>query len=400
MLEGIRVIEMATMIAAPAAAGMLSEWGADVIKIEPHRGDGMRGGPGSALGSTNFDIHNRGKRVIALETRFPESREIVLKLVSDADVFITNILPGQLEKLRLDFEDLHALNPRLVYGQVTGFGRVGPQRDRPAMDNAGFWARGGGTALLTVKGLDPIPQRQSVGDRITSLGATAGILCALVEAQRTGKGRLVDTSLLRSGIWTFGTDIANQIIRGRVGSSKRRHEAVMPLSNFFKTKDEKWVLIHTGLEALAPAVGREDLLEDPRFSGPGAMREHGTELVDALDPTFAERTRAEWQQILDAAGVICEPVQRPGDIIEDPQAQAAGCFVEVPSPYGEEGSRREPAAPPAFYNDDGSWADGPRGPSPRIGQHTVEILRELGYADADITALRDKGVLLKELEIA
>ena len=236
MLSDLKVVELATMVAAPAAAGLLADWGAQVIKIEPHSGDPMRGGPGSPLGSINFDLHNRNKRSIALNTSAPDTRGVILKLVEAADVFITNMLPQQLEKLRLDWEALHSVNPRLVYGAVSSFGRTGPDKDRGATDNLGFWARAGGTGLLTVDGQDPLPIRQSVGDRITGALACAGILAATVSAERTGIGRFVDTSLLSAGMWSFSTDIANQMNRGRTAPSRGRRHAVMPLANYFKTK--------------------------------------------------------------------------------------------------------------------------------------------------------------------
>src|SRR5271170_6550812 len=139
MLQGLKVVELASMVAAPAAAGLLADWGAEVVKIESHAGDPMRGRPGSPLGGINFDMHNRGKRDIALNTNAPDTREVILKLVADADLFVTNMLPDQLAKLRLDWETLHKVNPRMVYGAVSSFGRVGPDKDRGATDNLGFW---------------------------------------------------------------------------------------------------------------------------------------------------------------------------------------------------------------------------------------------------------------------
>lgn len=393
MLEGIRVIELATMVAAPAATGLLAEWGADVIKIEPHTGDPMRG-RGGVLGSTNYDLHSRGKRSIALDTKSPDTRDIILRLVKDADIFVTNMLPGQLKKRKLDWDDLRAVNPKLVYGNVTSFGRLGPDRDRPAMDNAGFWARAGGTMLMTVKGNDPIPNRQSVGDRITGLSMCSGILAALIEAQRTGKGRLVEASLLRSSIWTFGTDITNAMQRGRIATSKPRHGAVMPLSNFFKTRDDKWILIHTQIDLAAKALDLPDLVNDDRFATPQLMRENGPALVDIVDAEFAKRDFAEWRDRLEEYGVIWEPAQTAMDVIEDPQAIAAGCFVDVPKPGGEPGTQREVANPPTFFNDDGTWEDGPQGYAPDIGEHTLEILSQYGYNDEDVDRFRASGAIV------
>lgn len=395
MLENLRVIEFSTMVAAPAAAGLLAEWGADVIKIEPHTGDPMRG-TGGPLGSTNFDLHNRGKRSIALSTSAPNTHEIILRLVQDADLFITNLLPGQLQKLQLDYEHLAEHNPRMVYGEISSFSRQGPDRDRPATDNLGFWARGGGTGLITLKGQDPIPIRQSVGDRITGLSACVGILVALMDAQRTGRGRLVDTSLLRSAVWTFGTDVTNQLIKGRVGSSKGRHEQVMPLANYFKTQDGRWLQLHTSIALLGPALGKPELARDPRWGDPASARKNGAALVDIVDALFAGLTFDDAKQKLDAAGIRWEPVQTMAELVADPQAEAAGCFVEVPVGSGLQSDaqkvQRQAASPPTFY-EDGEPIPATPGKSPAIGEHTRDILLELGYSDETIGQFAENGTI-------
>lgn len=379
------------MVAGPAAGGLLADWGARVIKIEPHSGDPMRGG-GGPLGSTNFDLHNRGKQSIALNMKSPHSREVILRLVEQADLFITNMLPAQLEKLALDYANLAEVNPRLVYGEISSFSRQGPDRDRPATDNLGFWARGGGTALLTVKGQDPLPIRQSVGDRITGLSAALGMLAALLEASRTGKGRLVDTSLLRTATWTFGTDVTNQLTRGRVGTSRGRREQVMPLSNYFKTGDDRWIQLHTTIDQLAPALDRPELAEDPRWSDFQAARKHGGELVDVVDEIFAGFTYAEITPKLEAGGIRWEPVQTTRELVEDPQAQAAGCFVEVPHPTEDGEVQMQVASPPTFYENDAPLAEALRRP-PHVGEHTGLVLAELGYDADDMRRFAESGAI-------
>jgi crotonobetainyl-CoA:carnitine CoA-transferase CaiB-like acyl-CoA transferase len=391
VLEGLRVIEFATMVAAPAAAGLLADWGASVIKIEPHGGDPMRGS-GGPLGSTNFDLHNRGKRSIALNTSSPDTRDIILRLVADADLFVTNVLPGQLQKLRLDYEHLATVNPRIVYGEISSFSRQGPDRDRPATDNLGFWARGGGTALLTLKDQDPLPIRQSVGDRITGLSACVGMLAALLEARATGKGRLVDTSLLRSAVWTFGTDVTNQLVTGRVGTSRGRREQVMPLANYFKTRDGRWLQIHTTMQQLAPALGRPELADDPRWADFRSAREHCAELVDLVDQLFAALPFEEATRLLEAGDIRWEPVQTAAQLVDDPQAHAAGCFVDVPHPTEAKSVQKQVASPPTFYE-----GNKPLTPSvgrpPRIGEHTRDVLLESGYSEADLERFRANGTI-------
>ncbi|MBV9995252.1 MAG: CoA transferase [Caulobacteraceae bacterium] len=393
MLEGLRVIEFGSMVAAPAATCLLADWGADVIKIESHQGDPMRGGRSSALGSTNFDLHNRGKRDIALNTAAPDTRDIILRLVKDADIFVTNVLQGQLAKLKLDYETLHPLNPRMVYGVVSSFGQEGPDRNRGATDNLGFWARGGGTALLTIEGEDPLPFRQSVGDRITGISACAAILAALTAARVTGEGRFIDTSLLANGLWAFGTDVCNQLNTGRVVPSRGRHRAAMALANNFKTRDGRWIQYHDNLENLARAFERPDLAADPRFAGPRPPREHQTALIDIVDGIFAQYDLAEARRKLDAVGARHEPVQRVVDVVEDPQAIANGRFVEVMAPQGP---IRQVANPWSVF-EDGRPVRRPMGPVPKVGEHTVGILQEIGYGEADIARMRVNGTILPDV---
>jgi len=390
MLEDLKIVELATMIAAPTAAVFLADWGAQVIKIEPHRGDPMRGGPGSALGSINYDLANRNKRSIALDTSTADTREIILKLVATADIFITNMLSDQLEKLDLTWETLHPLNPRMVYGAVSSFGRTGPDKNRGATDNLGFWARGGGTGLLTVQGQDPLPIRQSVGDRITGVVACAGILAATLEAQRSGRGRFVDTSLLAAGMFAFSTDIANQMNRGRTATSKGRHGAVMPLSNYFKTRDGRWVQLHTSLSQLAPALGRPELADDPRFAGPGTGKDDNAALVDIVDALIAGFDYADLAERFDGAGVRWEPVNTPATLAEDVQVLATGRLMQV------DDGQWQVASPWTMVDEHGEVRQ-LTGAPPALGAHTVEILQELGYGEADVSRMRANGTILPDV---
>jgi crotonobetainyl-CoA:carnitine CoA-transferase CaiB-like acyl-CoA transferase len=390
MLSHLKVVELATMVAAPAAAGLLADYGAQVIKIEPHRGDPMRGAPGSPLGSINFDLHNRNKRSIALSTGVPESRDVILRLVLRSDVFITNMLPDQLQKLRLDWETLHALHGRLVYGSVSSFGQGGPHKNRGATDNLGFWARAGGTGLLTVEGQDPLPIRQSVGDRFTGALACAGILAGVVQAQSTGIGVFVDTSLLSAGMWAFSTDVANYMNKGRTTPSKSRREAVMPLANYFRTRDGRWIQVHTTIAQLAPALGQPELAEDPRFTG-RASRDHNGTLVDIIDALVGQSDYDDLAGRFEAASVRYEPVNAPAELARDPQVVATERLVEI----GEKENRHWQVANPWTVVMDGGQQRQADSSSPGIGEHTREILAELKYSEADIARMEASGVILR-----
>lgn len=389
MLEGIRVIEYATYMAAPGAGGILADWGAEVIKIEPPGGDPIRKffkSIGTDIQDNPvFDFDNRGKKSIIVDTSTEHGQDIVRKLAETADVFLTNVRPGGLDRSGLDHQSLSADNPKLVYCSLTGYGLTGPDADRPGFDVASFWSRTGVAALTVPKGQEPFALRTAFGDHTTSMAAAAGICAALVEAGRTGKGRLVEASLLRAGLYAMGSDVAIQLFFGRIGSTKGRHEQIQPLMNFFRTKDDHWLCIvsrqgDVDWAPLCRAVGREDLIEDERFTKAKARRANNVELVDILDEAFAKYTKEEMSARLDENVLAWAPVQTLAEVVKDPQAIAAGAFVDTPSARGDGTTYKAPASPVRFPGAD----DGPKGPSPAMGQHTRDILASLGYSQSAI----------------
>lgn len=390
MLEGLRVVELATYIAAPGAAGIMADWGADVIKVESPEGDPMRRFF-DTIGSDQdanpvFDLDNRGKRAVVLDIRSDLGREALKALVATADVFLTNVRPAALARAGLDFEALKAVNPRLIYASLTGYGLTGPDADKPGMDVAAFWSRAGVGAITAPKGSEPFPIRTGMGDHVTSLATVSAILAAVFERQRTGEGRLVETSLLRTGVYAIGSDMAIQLRLGKLASTRGRREAVQPLANFYKTADGRWICLlprqgSVDWPRIAAAAGRPDLVDDPRFSSAKARREHGEVLVDILDAAFGAMTLAEAAKALDASDITWAPYQTPRELAQDPQAEAAGCFVETPD--GRGGTFRAPAAPARFP---GAY-DGPRGPAPALGADTAAVFRELGWDEEKVAAL-------------
>lgn len=394
MLEGLKVVELATYIAAPGAGGVMADWGAEVVKIEPPRGDPMRQFF-DTLGSDQdnnpvFELDNRGKRGVVLDIAKPEGREAALKLVRGADIFLTNVRPQALKRAGLDWETLQAENPRLIYCSLTGYGLQGPDADKPGMDVASFWSRAGVGAITAPKGVDPFPIRTGMGDHICSLATVSAILAAVYERGATGKGRLVETSLMRAGVYAIGSDMAIQLRLGKLASTRPREQAVQPLANFFRTGDGRWIniLVRQGgadWPAIAKAADCERLLDDPRFASSRLRRENGAALVAELDAGFAALPYAEIAKRLDAADVTWAPYQTPREVIDDPQALAAGCFVDTPDHTGA--TFRAPAGPARFPGAD----DGPKGPAPRLGEHTGEVLAELGYSAAQIEAMKVAG---------
>lgn len=394
MLEGLKIVEYATYIAAPGAGGIMADWGADVIKVEPPGGDPIRLFF-SSLGVDEtmnpvFDMDNRGKRGIILDTAQPGGRNALLKLIESADIFLTNVRPGGLQRAGLDHTAVLKRHPKLIYASLTGYGLEGPDADRPGMDSAAFWARSGLAAMFRPKGGDPVQLRTAFGDHVASLAIVSAVLAALHERRTTGKGRLVDASLLRVAHYVGGSDFAIQHTRGRIASNRPRKDAPNPLINYFQTADKRWISLlqrqgEKDWPKLARALKVEHLVADPRFANGRARRENGADLVALLDEAFGAGSLDDIAAALDAEEMIWAPVLTPAEAIADPQAIAAGCVVQTPKHDG--GTMPAPAAPVRFPGAD----DGPKGPSPRAGEHTRAVLGEAGYSATEIDAMYASG---------
>jgi crotonobetainyl-CoA:carnitine CoA-transferase CaiB-like acyl-CoA transferase len=385
-------------MAAPGAGSILSDWGADVIKVEPPGGDPIRkffATIGSDIEDNPvFDFDNRGKKSIVVDTRTEEGNAIVRKLAAEADVFLTNVRPGGLERSGLDYDSLAASNPKLVYASLTGYGLEGPDADRPGFDIASFWSRSGVARLTIPKGEEIFPIRTAFGDHTTSMSTAAGICAALVEAGKTGKGRLVESSLFRSALYAMGSDFAITLFFGRNGSTKSRHEQIVPIMNFFKTKDDHWLCLvaRQGESDWAPicrAIDREDLIDDERFNTAKGRRKNAHDCVTIIDEGFAKYTKDEMAQRLDDQVLAWAPVQTLAEVAEDPQAKASGAIVQVPSAKGDGSTFSSPASPVRFRGAD----DGPKGPSPAMGEHTRDVLKSIGYSAEDIDAALSAGTV-------
>lgn len=393
LLKGVKVIEHATYFAAPGAGGILSDWGADVIKIEPPGGDPVRSNfptKGSdkehLTDNPAFDSDNRGKKSIVVDARTEEGREIIRKLADTADVFLTNVRPGGIERSGLSYDILSKRNPKLVYCALTGYGLEGPDANAPGFDVASFWSRSGLARLTAPKGSELFPVRTASGDHTTSIAAVAAINAALIQALKTGKGQLVDVSLLRTGLYTLHTDLAIQLFFGRIASTRPRAEAYNPLTNFFRTKDDAWICIvaragKADLPRMARAFDLPGIDTDPRFQDGRSRRDNAAEITAMFDAAFARFTKDEIAVRLTAEEIAWAPAQTLADVAVDPQVHAAGGIVQTPGKDGV-GSFASPASPAKFHGVD----DGPKGPGPRLGEHTRDVLASLGYSEAEIEA--------------
>lgn len=396
-MDGIRVVELGVWVAGPAAGGVLADWGADVVKIEPPGlGDPARSFS-SMLGADLpfnpiFENDNRSKRSIVIDLQQPDGRELALSLIDGADVFVTNVRQAALRRLGLDPAALIARNPRLVYGAITGYGLTGPDADRAAYDIAGFWARSGIAAALTSPGNHPPFQRGGMGDHTAGMNLAGGISAALYAREKSGQGQLVATSLLRTGLYTLSFDLSVAVRFGvNVGAADRKSMG-NPAINCYRDRDDRWFWI-VGLEGerhwppLARAAGHPEWIDDPRFSKPAERAANAPVLISLLDEIFATKTREEWGEIFDAEEDLWwAPVQTAEEVLADAQVHAAGGFVDVPD---GDTTTKLPATPVDF--DATPWQ--PRAMAPEHGAHTDEILAELGRNAEQIASLRKRDVI-------
>lgn len=355
MLNGIRVVELASYVAGPGACGLLADWGAEVIKVEPPAGDPFRQFFGSIgrddVENRVFDADNRGKRSIALDLTQPEDAEVLRRLVATADVFVTNTRPASLERLGIGWEQLRAIKPDLIFANFTGYGTTGPEADKPGFDITAFWARSGLCALTTVKGEDPAPLRTGIGDHMAAMGLVSGVMAALFHRERSGEGQKIETSLLRMGVYAASCEHAIQLQMNKLASTKSRPEAVNPLNNFFRTADGQWLVMvprqgSGDWPRVARALGHAEWVEDPRFGSIRDRRANGGALVALMDAAFGAMTWEEAQAALEGEKLIFGPVQSVAQATQDPQALAAGCYVDVAGPDGR--TIRLPATPIDF----------------------------------------------------
>jgi crotonobetainyl-CoA:carnitine CoA-transferase CaiB-like acyl-CoA transferase len=379
-MEGVNVVELGVWVAGPATGGILADWGADVIKIEPPTGD-----PGRLFGrmlgldvdtSPPFEMDNRSKRSIVLDLATEDGRTAALELISGADVFVTNLRPGALRRRGLDFESVAPGNARLVYGLITGYGETGPDADRAAYDVAAFWSRGGLAHLLTRPGDTPPFQRGGMGDHTAGMTLAAAICAALLARDRTGTGQLVTTSLYRQGAYTVSFDLNTYLMSGQPIAIGQRESMGNPCMNNYAAGDGRrfWIV---GLEAdrhwpaLCRAVGHTDWLTDPRFSSARSRAVNAVELIGELDQIFATKPLDEWAEIFTReSDFFWSPVNSIEDVIADEQFHAAGGMVDVPD---GQGAVPMVATPADFHGT--PWA--PRSAAPKLGEHTDEILAEL-----------------------
>ena len=378
-LAGIRVVELAVWVAGPAAGGIMADWGADVIKVEPPSGDPQRAvfaslGVRSDIPAPPFEVDNRGKRSVVLDLRTDDGLAALDRLLATADVFVTNLRIGALERLGLDHDAVVARHPRLVYGLVTGYGHHGEERDRAGYDIGAYWARSGLAHTMVPPGELPPASRSGMGDHHTGMSLAMGVMAKLLERERTGSGGFVTTSLLRTGMYSIAWDMGIHLRFGKRHPTTGREEAGAPLINSYVSAEGHgfWLICLEGdrhWPNVLASIGREDLADDERFATGRDRARNASALIAEFDAAFGRFTMDELCERFDAHDVWWAPVQSIPEVIDDPQAQHG--FVDMTPHEGEE-AYRAVATPVDF---DGHTHS--PGPVPRLGEHTDEVLAEL-----------------------
>jgi crotonobetainyl-CoA:carnitine CoA-transferase CaiB-like acyl-CoA transferase len=397
-LDGVKVVEITMFQQGPVAGMRLGDLGADVIKVEPKEGDPARGfmkiiGTQAGLKGRNyyFENNNRNKRSIVIDLKTERGMELFLKLIDDADVFLNNMSIEAPKKMGIGPDVLLKRNPRLIYAQASGWGRKGPDANSYSFDYTGI-ARSGLMMSCGERGGPPAQILPGMGDELGGLICAWGVTAALYAREKTGKGQLVDTSLMGSLIALLGLIMAAPAILGKEFPREVRAEAGNPIYNHYKCKDDKWLaLAHLQPDRywgnVCKAMDMLELQNDERYNSIEARGEHAKELIKIMDEKFASRERDEWLKILRDNGCICTSVQSPIEVSNDVQAIENNYFVNVDHPVW--GKIKVVGFPWDFSGTPAAW----RREAPEFGQHTEEILLEMGYTWEDIAKLKEEKVI-------
>lgn len=398
ILSGVRVLEIATFVFGPGATVIMADFGADVIKIEaPGIGDPYR----YVHKSPPFVAHdfayfwqqdNRNKRSVALDMKHPEGREILMQLVRQADVLVTNFPPNVLARLKIRYEDLKPENEKLIYAQITGYGESGPDANKPGYDATAYWARTGLMDMVRTAESDPAMSTPAMGDNPSAMTMFAGVMTALYQRERTGRGSKVSSSLMANGLWAASGPMCGLLAGAPPMTRSSCRTPRNALLNHYQTRDERWLLLiilqeEKNWPPFAAAIDREDLLHDARFSEKEARHANALELAKIIDPIFKSQDYAFWEKRLNEYTVTFSLVQTFEEAASDPQALLNGMIVDV---EGHTYGRGQAISTPF-------WVQGsdkvPAKIGPELGANGPQVLRELGYDEAAIKRMIGDGVI-------
>jgi len=402
IFSGLKVVDLASFIAGPSAAVILSDFGADVIKVEPPSGDFWRHGhqiPPQPQASDPYPWHlaNRNKRGITLDMKSPRALPVLERLVKWADVLIVNTPHPARKRLKLEYDDVVQWNRRLIYADVTGFGEKGPDADLPGFDITAYWARSGLLSMTRDAGAPPTWPVAGSGDNATAVGLYSAIVTALYRRERTGQGSYVTTSLLAEGVWSASVSIQAALSGAKFFGLHDRKNPANAALNVYRSADDTWfVLIVTPdkLTAVANAIGRADLLTDPRFSEPAKLMQNMPQLTAILDEVFGAQPMAHWYEAFNSVHVPFGAVRGPQEVIDDPQLRMNEIVVPL---EGAGGKLTSTVSSPIQVH---GVTKVPAKRAPSLGENNEEVLKELGFSASEISALLSNGAVRKPKEAA
>ena len=402
IFSGLKVVDFASFIAGPSAAVILSDFGADVLKVEPPAGELWRVGhkiPPQPQAKDAYPWHlaNRNKRGMTLDLKSPSAKQVLERLVKWADVLIVNTPHPARKKLGLEYEDVVGWNPRLIYADLTGFGEKGPDANLPGFDITSYWARSGLLSMTRDAGAAPTWPVAGSGDNASAVGLYSAIVTALYRRERTGKGSHVTTSLLAEGIWSASVSIQAALCDAKFFGLHDRKNPANAAMNVYRSADDTWfVLLVTPdkLAAVAKAIDRTDLLTDPRFSDPAKLVQNMSQLTAILDEVFSSEPMSHWYEVFNGVHVTFGAVRGPQEVINDPQLRANEIVVPL---EGAGGKLTLTVSSPIQVH--GVTKTAARR-APELGEHNDEILKDLGFDAKTIDSLRVSGAVPKTKEPA
>jgi crotonobetainyl-CoA:carnitine CoA-transferase CaiB-like acyl-CoA transferase len=397
IFSGLKVVDLASFIAGPSAAVILSDFGAEVIKVEPPSGDLWRHGhqiPPQPQAKEPYPWHlaNRNKRGMTLDLKSPSAQQVLEKLVRWADVLIVNTPHPARKKLHLEYDDVVRWNPRLIYADLTGFGEKGPDAELPGFDITAYWARSGLLSMTRDAGASPTWPVAGSGDNATAVGLYSAIVTALYRRERTNQGAYVTTSLLAEGVWSASVSIQAALCGAKFYGLHDRKNPANAAMNVYRAADDTWfVLLVTPdkLMDVAKAIGRPDLLTDPRFSDPAKLAANRPQLTAILDEVFGAQPMAHWYEVFNGVHVTFGAVRGPQEVIEDPQLRLNDIVVPL---EGAGGKLTSTISSPIQVH---GVVKVPAKRAPDIGEHNEELLKQLGFSAAEIDGLRASGAVPK-----
>ncbi|MBE0582564.1 MAG: CoA transferase [Desulfofustis sp.] len=400
-LEGIKVIEVGGAFAMPLAGMLMGSWGAEVIHVEPpKRGDlqryllaaGMAGWARPHQVNYIWEHVDRNKKSLTVNLGSPEGQQIIHDLVAGGDVFLNNLRPYEMDKFNLGYQTLQAINPKIVYANLTGYGLRGPEKNVGGYDSVAFWARSGVMDLMHEADSPPNISRPAYGDSLTSQSLLAGVMAALFIRERTGQGQEVEVSLFNTATFALGTDISGCLISGEDSVRPARRAMGNPIRNIYPTSDKRWIMLGmTNSQHYWPtfcqAIERPELENDPRFATQEDRSRHAAELVEILEGLFLQKTYVQWMDILSRNKLVWSPVKTPLEVVSDEQAIANDFYGSWDHPtYG----------PIKLLNNPIKLSKTPaenRCKAPDLGEHTEQILAGLCYSQEKIEALHANGII-------